>query len=131
MRIRKAVKIDDVEFVIKELTAEEIIGLLSDDQSKELEGAEKQKSLEENLFGFGPILDRIISLTFDNPVKRADLMKMAPSELKILVDTFKEVNSNFLLAARMLKLDEILMKIVGRLSNAFSISAADLSKPVI
>ena len=130
MRMRTTVKIDGVEYVIKELTVEEIIGLLSDDQSKEMEN-KTPATIEENLFGFGPLLDRIISLAFESHIKRVDLMKLAPSEIKILVDGFKEVNSNFLATARLLKMDEIILKIVGRLSNAFSISAADSSKPVI
>ena len=83
MRQRKTVKIDEKEIVLKELTVEEILKLqdqIGDDTSNA---------------GFFDLVKEVLpKITTDLAVE--DLKKMAPSEIEILIDGFKEVNAPFL-----------------------------------
>jgi hypothetical protein len=133
MRQRASIKIDDIEYVIKELTMKEIISLLADKQTKKEdslpEKIAKPVDFEKSLFGLGPFLDRLIELAFENNVTRERLMEHTPSELKQIYNTFKEVNAPFFEAAQYLNLGETLHQITVQLLENFSRSAVGSSKP--
>lgn len=91
MRKIKSIKIDDKEFTVKELTVQQVLDLKNS-------GAEKE----------GSEIERLAALCC--PELTAEVaMGMAPSELKQLWDTFKEVNADFLELARYLGIDKAVM----------------------
>lgn len=80
MRKSKTIKIDDREITIKELRVKDVRQLL-----------EMSDASEDDVM---KLLDRFLPVVTD--LKSSDLDEMAPSELKLLWETFKEVNADFL-----------------------------------
>ena len=117
MRKRKVIKIDDREITVKELTAEQILGMIEGEQDSI--GDLKSKALE--------LYPDII----DIPLK--DLKKMAPSEIKEIYDGFREVNAVFFDVARFVSKSsltkEFLKKIQSALLADFGCLLVDSLKP--
>jgi len=92
MRKIKTIKIDDKEFTVKELTVQQVW------DSKTSGGKKDSDEIE-----------RLAALCC--PELTTDVaMSMAPSELKQIWDTFKEVNADFLELAAYLGIDKVIME---------------------
>ncbi|MBW1666845.1 MAG: hypothetical protein JRJ66_02100 [Deltaproteobacteria bacterium] len=108
MRKRKTIKIDDREFTVKELTVKEILEILDEaggsgsDEGGPIDQIQDLKALVEK---------HLVKAT---DAKIDDFKGMAPSEIKQIVDAFREVNSVFFDAAQRLGLGHLL----GRFKSA-------------
>lgn len=80
MRKSKTIKIDDREITVKELRVKDVRQLL-----------EMSEANEDDIMA---LIDKFLPIVTD--IKSKDMEAMAPSELKILWETFKEVNADFL-----------------------------------
>ena len=108
MRKTKPIKIDEREITIRELRVKDI--------RKILEAAENQD------VDIPKQIEKLLPLVTD--LKLKEIEDMAPSELKILWDAFREVNSDFLALTGRLGIGEALKDFVRKnLIDAF----ADLS----
>lgn len=110
MRKRKIVKIDDREITVKELSVEDILDL----QGLNL------ADFESALAGFLPRC---------TDIGLGALKKLAPSEIRLLVDAFREVNADFFLTAGWLGLDGLLANLKAAILRDFSELLADSLKP--
>jgi len=131
LRRTSTVKIDDDEYTVKELTVREIVTLFSNQQFNNGGSPDDQQNkpiLSPELFGIGPFLDHLLELAIAEKPKKEDLQKYAPSELKILYDAFKDVNSHFFEVAQKMKLGQLLDQIMTEVSKSFTDSAVALSK---
>lgn len=115
MRKSKTIKIDDKEITIKELKVKDIRKLL------EMPETDKDDTME--------LVEKFLPVVTD--LKLSDLDEMAPSELKILWEAFKEVNADFLEVTGRLGITKMLGSLIrkhlneafaGLLSEAISIS---------
>ena len=70
-------------------------------------------------------------LPYTSNVTKAELEKMAPSEIKLLWDDFKEVNSVFFSMIEVLGLSEVLNKIRMILIEAFVMQSSSLLAKVL
>ena len=112
MRIRKTVKIDDREYVIRELTVREIINLFQETIDKASEaGAEKTTDITF----FKEEVERFLKIAVEGGFKTEDLMDMAPSEIDLLFQEFKEVNEVFFRIARSVGIEKTVMKMLDEL----------------
>ena len=102
MRKRKVIKIDDREITVKELTTEQILGMIEGEQDSI--GDLKNKALE--------LYPDII----DIPLK--DLKKMAPSEIKEIYDGFREVNAVFFDVARFVSKNSLTRELLKKIQSA-------------
>jgi hypothetical protein len=80
MRKTKTIKIDDKEITVKELRAKDVRKILSIGETL---GEDILKDIE-----------RLLPLAFD--IKPDEFEELAPSEIQLLWDAFKEVNAIFL-----------------------------------
>ena len=105
MRKSKIIKIDDLEVTVKELRVRDIVELFngSDDD---------------------PMLDRFDEvLTRCTDIRREQLMDMTPTDLQILWDGFREVNSAFLDLAALVGLDDLPGMLRNSLQSQFALSS--------
>jgi predicted nucleic acid-binding OB-fold protein len=106
-------------FTVNELTIKEIISLIQE----ETLGGEKDSldlaKLKENFE------TRLLPLCSN--IKMSDLEDMAPSELKLIWEKFKEVNSDFFVIARKAGADKILARLKEALIADFSSYVVDSS----
>lgn len=110
-RMHKTVDIKDGKSVtVHELTADQIIGLLSDDAL-----GDKGELSVANIKIFG---DRHLANATD--LKVEDMLSMAPSELKVVYDAFAEVNATFFAIARSVGLEKLLTELKTALVEDFS-----------
>ncbi len=110
MRKSKIIKIDDREITVKELRVKDIRGLL-----------EMADLNEDDMMA---LIDRFLPLVTD--LKKADMEEMAPSELKILWDVFREVNADFLAVTGRLGIGEALGSLIkAHLTRAFADSLSE------
>lgn len=111
MRKEKTVKIDDKEIKVKELRVKDIRSII-----EEAENTENQVELIEKM------LPKAISLSL------SDLEELAPSEIKLLWDAFREVNAVFFDVLDRVEVFKVLKDaIVQDLTGVF----ADLSSAVM
>ena len=96
MRIRREFKIDNLELVAKELTMEEILGLLQD---KQLGKGLSLETIEESFNTYAP--------KFVDGITYEQLRKLAPSEIKEIIGKIQEANEVFFDIAGRLGLKEI------------------------
>lgn len=82
MRLTKRVKIDNKEYTVKELTVQEV-----------LEIAGSATSTTRTVGGMQDLIKEHLPKATD--VTLEDLKMMAPSEIKLLWDAFREVNAVF------------------------------------
>jgi len=102
----KTVKIDDKEFTVKELRVKDIRTIL-----------EKAERAEEDDF-FKEAETLIPQIT---GIKLDDIEEMAPSEIKILWEAFREVNADFLSAIERLGIKEAFISSIQKhLTDAFA-----------
>lgn len=106
MRKFKAIKIDDREFTIRELTVKDVW------------------SLKDNKVGTGDLEQLVAASCPELTMETA--LSMAPSELKTLWEAFKEVNADFLGVMAFLGLDKT---IVGIMKAEVFKAMASLSEP--
>ena len=105
MRKTKVIKIDDREITVRELRVKDIHSIVQ--TADRLEG-DTLKAIEE-------YLPMATDLTI------ADLEEMAPSELKLIWEAFKEVNADFLALAEAVGLGKAILETMRRhLSEAFA-----------
>lgn len=109
MRKTKIIKIDNKEITIKELRVKDIRTVL-----EIAENAEEDDFLKQ--------AETLLPLVTD--IKRDDIEEMAPSEIKILWEAFREVNADFLSVIGRLGIGETFVKLIqAHLTDAL----ADLS----
>ncbi len=110
----------DKSFKVKELTIKEIISLM---QEENLGGGDGDSlnlaKLKENFE------TRLLPLCSN--IKMSDLEDMAPSELKLIWEKFKEVNSDFFEVARNAGAEKILARLKEALIADFSSYVVDSS----
>lgn len=94
MRKIKVIKIDDREFTIKELTVQQVWDL-----QNSTDGDEKGE------------FERIAAMCCPELTREVG-MSLAPSELRLLWDMFKEVNADFLELAAFLGIDQVIMEVI-------------------
>jgi hypothetical protein len=105
MRKSKTIKIDDKEITVKELKVKDIRKLL------DMPEAEKDDTME--------LVEKFLPVVTD--IKLSDLDEMAPSELKVLWETFKEVNADFLEVTGRLGITKMLGSLIQKyLNEAFA-----------
>ena len=115
MRKIKAIKIDDKEFTVKELTVQDVWNLKESGEGST-----------------GSDIERLCALAC--PELNLDVAKtMAPSELKQIWEVFREVNADFLAAVAWFGVDQVLIntlknEIAGKLASLTGPSAS-LSAP--
>lgn len=96
MRKSKTIKIDDREITVKELRVKDVRQLL-----------EMSEANEDDVM---VLIDKFLPVVTD--IKSEDMEAMAPSELKILWDAFKEVNADFLVMAERLGITKMLGSLI-------------------
>ena len=111
MRKRKSIKIDDREITVYELKVRDIIDLAG-----LFDGGSPVEILRSELH-------RITDLSPD------DLTEMAPSELRQILDVAREVNADFLAAARAVGLTKIVEDLIHQVGSTFGGLLAGSSKP--
>lgn len=119
MRVRKTVKIDDREFVLRELTVAEIIDLFENTTSNAKSVGDNDKVADTTDF-LKEEIQRMLSLSLEGEQKVEDFYKMAPSELKILYDAFKEANKVFFHIAVEMGLEKMLDEVKTSIQRDFS-----------
>lgn len=119
MRNSKPIEIDEVKITVHELTVEEIINI---GQNKALKDKSTDLSDFKALFEIH-LPKALTGVTFD------ELVKMAPSDLKQIYDTFKEVNSVFFAVARSVGLGELLNQVIQAIQKDFLRLLADSFLP--
>jgi hypothetical protein len=117
MTIRKTltVKANDEDFLVKELTVEEIIGFL-DQSAPSTEAPPGDQDMVTGLMGQ---VDDILALTIPG-LKAESLKTWAPSELAKLYDGFQEVNRVFFDIAQRLGLNNLLKEVEQAIAKDFS-----------
>ena len=118
MRVRKVVKIDDREFVLRELTIAEIIDVF-ENTSVKIEDIGKDKASDTTDF-LKDEIQRIVNLSLEGEHEVKDFYKMAPSELKLIYDGFKEANEVFFHIAAKMGLEGMLEGIKTSIQKDFS-----------
>ena len=108
MRKTKTIKIDDREITIKELRVKDIRHILETAENETPEDADFMKQIET-----------LLPLATD--LKLEEMEGMAPSELKTLWETFREVNADFLALTERLGVGEALKDFLRKhLTDALS-----------
>lgn len=116
MTIRRTltVKANDEEFLIKELTVQEIIGFL--DQKLPEEGVPGHAN---DVAGLMAQIDDVLEITIPG-LKANSLEAWAPSEIEKLYDGFREVNQTFFTIAQRLGLSNLMGEIEQAIAKDFS-----------
>jgi len=143
IRMTEAVEIGDRKFTVQELTVKEILELISgsafisgplqkeegvEDEAKEVkEEPAVNWALFQEFAGIGQDFEKLLKLScVDFEIK--DLMDLAPSSVKKVVEAFKKVNADFLSSIKALGVAEALMEVRDATLNSFSKTLATLSK---
>ncbi|MBU0994118.1 MAG: hypothetical protein KJ737_16630 [Proteobacteria bacterium] len=116
MRKHKTIKIDDREITVKELRVKDYITLFQFDDGKD-------PDLETIVSQIKEILPETININLE------DLLDMAPSEIELVWETFREVNASFLAAAQKLGLQKMLTEVKSAILTDFSALALGSLKP--
>lgn len=109
------------KFMVKELTIKEIMSLMNeglldgDQKSTGMEIAKLKETFETRL------------LPLCSNIEMSDLSEMAPSELKLLWEKFKDVNSDFFVIARKAGAEKILAQLKEAIIADFSSYVVDSS----
>lgn len=130
MRVRKTIKIDKDEYVIRELTLREIIKYFQD----LVNTAEKDKDKVDTPDTLNFMKDEIqvlLNLALEGNYKVEDLMDLAPSELKLLYDEFKEVNKVFFDTAAQMGMAQAMGSVLHLIQSEFSALLVNSSKAAI
>lgn len=122
MRLRKTIKIDETEFVVRELTIREII-----DYFQNLTNKAESETIDEEQTGeatdtfkfFKDEIQVLLNLALESTHTVEDLIKMAPSELKKLYTTFEEVNEVFFGIAAQMGLQALLKDLKNQIRTEF------------
>lgn len=115
MKLRKVVKIDDLEVTIKELTVAELLYLCHRTGWVTLSGEFKQDSFKK--YDSQKIWD--VSLSFVSDAKKMDMIKLAPSEIEKLYEAFMEVNATIVSTFKYLGIDKMLQDLKKNLMKHF------------
>ena len=94
MRKIKMIKIDDKEITVRELTVRQVWGLFQD-------GGEMTSRM-----------DSLLEMSCSG-LSRDDAMDLAPSEVMLVWDIFKEVNADFLELAKAAGLEDLVKTAIG------------------
>ena len=126
MRIRKPIKIDDREYVIRELTVREIINLFQEatENASKVDGEADNTGLDF----FRNEAERLINLAFEGTHKPEDFIDMAPSELDSIYQKFREVNEVFFRIALSVGIEKILDELREVILSDFSALLVGSSK---
>lgn len=116
MRKREIIKIDEKEITIKEMTIKEIMGIMNN----------FTQTGETNLNSFRKQIDDILPLVTD--ITLDDILKMAPSEAKLVYEKIKEVNSVFFEMAESLGMIKVLGNLKDSIVGDFSSLVVDSLK---
>jgi len=116
MRKKKTIKIDDKEITIRELRVKDILEVFDSFGEKNLSDIQGQ-------------IETFLPRVTDAKLK--DLKDMAPSEITLLYDAFREVNASFFDMARSAGLDRFIADIKATILKDFSELFAGSLKPVI
>lgn len=119
-RKRKTIKIDDREITVLELTVQDILDFIEDENVTGDDDLKKPPDeLSPKPVGGSPkdLIDELLPKATD--IKLAALKKMAPSEIKEIWDAFKEVNAVFFEAAQNVGLGGLLNKFKAALLEDF------------
>lgn len=111
------------DFVVKELTVQEIINLINMGSKKKKEGEEDGDQSFTTLRS--QIEDHFLPLCTN--LKLASLLKMAPSDIEEVWNHFQEVNKVFFALARKAGLTEVLDNLKDSLVQDYSKLLASLS----
>lgn len=117
MRKIKRIKIDDLEITVKELRVKDVFTLL------------EKVNTDKKDFDFSSIktlLEDAMPLACDIDIEK--LRDMAPSEIKEIVDTFKEVNAVFFDGARAAGLGSVIEELKKSMKQDFGKIFADSLK---
>lgn len=105
MRKQKKINIDNKEIVVKELRVRDMLELMEEwDKEQNFSWAHAGKVLERATEG----------------LDIEDLKDLTPSEIKVIWDAFKEVNSVFFKAAQAMDLGKVVAQIKDSFINDFS-----------
>jgi hypothetical protein len=120
MRNRETIKLDSKEITIKELTVKQIM-MLGDKIANSSKSAGEGESDFDLIKGaFKDHLELgVEGIIFE------ELIELAPSELKLIYEKFKEVNAVFFEVAQQIGLLDLLQRIKLELQNGFLKSLAD------
>lgn len=118
MRKRETIKIDDREITIKELTVKQIIEI-----GDKVANPGERKNGDSDLDLLKDAFKQHLALGVDGIVFD-ELLSLAPSELKTIYDTFKEVNAVFFGIAQQIGFLDLLQKIKLELQSNFLRSLA-------
>ena len=111
MRNTAPVTIDDVKIIVRELTVREIINLTNDKTLLGGKGELTLTALREQADKYLP--------QFLEGITVEQMIDMAPSDLEIIYDKFKEVNKTFFGAARTVGLDQLMEQLKLTLQREF------------
>ncbi|KKM00924.1 hypothetical protein LCGC14_1799580 [marine sediment metagenome] len=136
VRLRQVLHIGDKEITVLELTVGDIIDLgylvtgqmAPDADEADGAGAGNKDAAGEDLFSIGGIqklLEQHLELGVQG-AKLEDLRRMAPSELKVLYEAFKEVNTVFFEVAQQVGLKDLLRTLQETVRKDFLNSLAAL-----
>lgn len=117
MRITKTFKIEGIDksFKVKELKIKQIISLMTED------------NLDTDLDAMKAMLVDVF-LPMCSNIEFSDLEDMAPSEIEIIWNKFKEVNKSFFDLAQKMGLEKILSQVKEGIQADFSNLLANSSK---
>lgn len=115
----KTISINGKEITVKELRVKDMLEII--------EKAGKSKK-DVTIAGFKSLVEQNMTLACDASID--DLKEMAPSEIKQIVDAFKEVNSVFFETAQALGLGGITKELKESLKSDFMKIYADSLKQV-
>ncbi len=118
MRKTKTIKIDGKEITVKELKIKTIFKLWDNFFTKDMSLASFREMFGDLLPVMAPEL------------KMDDLEDMAPSEIRFLWDTFREVNADFFAVVRLEGAGQVLAELKKALLSDFANLFAGLLNPV-
>ncbi len=128
MRKTKDVEIDKRVYTVRELTVKEIIGIFERHDEKILKEKEESTDDTDTTGSIGFLrseLQDMLNLGLEKGKEGEvytmdDFIDMAPSDLKLLYDTFKEVNQVFFDIARQLGAGKIVEDMITQIRISFS-----------
>lgn len=118
MRKTKTISLEGKEITVRELTVHEILDIMNDTGM----GDQTASTKADGWGDLKTLVEKHLIKTTD--VKLEDFMDLAPSEIKEVVDGFREVNAVFFEAAQRLGLGGLVEQIVSALQKDFSAIAA-------
>lgn len=134
-RLRKVVEIGDKEVTILELTVGNIIdlgqlvtGQAAAPDADKADGAEEGTPGDADMFSISGI-QKLLNEHLELAVQGAtldDMKKMAPSQLKVLYTTFREVNTVFFEVAQQVGMGDLLRTLQETVRRDFLSSLATL-----